>query len=94
MTDLGLLLVDHVAAGFGVLLLDESVAQRPDAAADAVSRFDDGDLGAAGQQIARGGEAGESRAGDENRHAAQRPIVRHREDLSSLSGRASRASRL
>ena len=38
LADLVLLLVDEVAAGLGVLALGEAVADRPDAAADAVAR--------------------------------------------------------
>ena len=43
LADLRLVLVDQVAAGLGVLAVGEAVAQRPDAAADAVARVDDGD---------------------------------------------------
>ena len=42
--NLALFLVDHVAAGFGVLRVGEPFARGEDAPADAVSRFDDGDL--------------------------------------------------
>ena len=52
LADLVLLLVDHVAAGLGVLPLGEAVADRPDPAADAVARVDDGDGGAGGENRA------------------------------------------
>ena len=64
--DLVLRLVDHVAAGFGVLALGEAVADRPHAAADAVARLDHRDVGAFVQQIACGGETGKSSAGNEH----------------------------
>ena len=70
--DLLLRLVDQIAARFGVLLFGEPVANRPDASADAVARVDDGDRCAARGEIARGGEACESGARDEHRHAVQR----------------------
>jgi thiosulfate/3-mercaptopyruvate sulfurtransferase len=66
-----LLFVDHVAAGFGVLVLGEAVPNSPRAAADAVARLDDGDRGAAADKIVRGHQAGQPGARDEHRHAGE-----------------------
>ena len=75
-------LVDHVAACFGVLSLGEAVANRPDASADAVAGLEDRDVGALGQQVERRRETGQAGAGDDDRHAAKRAVVRHEEDVS------------
>src|SRR6185295_4118412 len=56
--NLRLLVVDEIAAGLAVLPVGEAVANRPDAAADAVARVDDGDAGAEGDEIARRRQAG------------------------------------
>ena len=65
LTDLELRLVDHVAAGFGVLAVGEAVADGPDAPADAIARVDDRDVRAQ-DEIARRDEPRETRARDEN----------------------------
>ena len=72
LPNLVLRLVDQIAARFGVLLLDERIANRPDAAAEPAARVDDGDLGAVADQIARRGQAGEPGADDEDLDA--RPV--------------------
>ena len=64
-------LVDHVAAGLGVLGLDESLARGMDTAADAVARLDDGDGGAPRGEIAGRAETGESAARDQHRNSAE-----------------------
>ena len=46
-------LVDHVAAGFGVLPFGEAVADRPDPAADAVARVEHRHVGAERGEIVR-----------------------------------------
>ena len=73
-SQLMMLVVDHVAARFGVLPLDEAIADGPDASADAVPRLHDRDVGAKGGEVVRGGESGESSAGDEDGHTRE---VRH-----------------
>ena len=73
IADLVLRFVDHVAAGFGVLAFGEAVADGPHAAADAVARIDDGDVRAERREIAGGGKAGESCAGNEHGGACQWP---------------------
>jgi len=62
VSDLLLVLIDQVAARFGVLAVDEPVANRPDAAANPAARVDDGHVGAVHHQIARGGEPRVARA--------------------------------
>ena len=57
-------LVDHVAAGLGVLRLDESFTRGMHTAADTVACFDDGDRGAPCGEIAGRAETGESAARD------------------------------
>ena len=75
LADLLLRLVDHVAAGFGVLAVGEAVADRPDAAAHAVARLDDGHGRAHGREVVGGGQPREAGAGDEDRHAGEGRIV-------------------
>ena len=71
LADFVLLLVDHVAAGFGVLPLGKAVADRPHAPANAIARVHDGDLGAQRGEIARGREPREARAGHQDRRASK-----------------------
>ena len=70
-SNLDMIVVDHVAAGFGVLTLGEAVADGPHAAADTIARFEDGDRRAHGGQIVGGGEPRETRTGDEDRRSRQ-----------------------
>ena len=72
-----LVLVDHVAAGLGVLPVDEAVANRPDAAADPVARLDDGDGRAHRGEVARGHQSREAGAGHQDRGTVQARILRH-----------------
>ena len=73
IANLVLRFVDHVAAGFGVLALLEAVADRPDAATDAVARVDHRDVRPEREEIPRGGQAGEPGTGDEDVGTRQRP---------------------
>ena len=72
LANLRLILVDHVAAAFGVLPLGEGVADRPHAAADAIARVDDRDLRAGRDEIVRRGEACEARATHQHRDTVER----------------------
>jgi len=71
-----LILVDQIAARFGVLLVDETVADGPDAAADAVARVGDGHGSAHRSQVAGRGQPRESSAGDEHGHAVERHLLK------------------
>ncbi len=80
-------LVDHVAAGFGMLAVNEAVSARQDAAADAVARLEDGDRRTQGRQVPGGDEAGQTGARHENGHAAQAVVGNH---TATLFGNADR----
>ena|SRR5438552_1552445 len=69
--DFVLPIVDQVAAGFTVLTFSERLADGQHAPADAVPGIDDGDLCAAEEEIAGGGETGEPRADDEHLNASE-----------------------
>jgi len=56
------LLVDHVAAGLGVLRFDKPLAGREHASADVVARLDNRHFGAPRRQIARSTQTGEAPA--------------------------------
>jgi hypothetical protein len=73
--DLLLVLVDEIAPRFGVLMVLEPVAHRPDAAPNPVARVHDGDVRAEREQVAGGGEPGESGTGHE--HGGARKWTRH-----------------
>jgi hypothetical protein len=81
IANLVLLLVDHVAAGFRVLVLDEAFADRPDASADTIAAVDHRHGRAERRQIVRRREPREPRASDKHRHATE--IVSH---ASTLNG--------
>ena len=70
-----LVLVDHVAARFGVLTFGEIVADGPDASADPVARVDDRDVGAESREIAGGREAGKPGTG--HKHFGARKSLVH-----------------
>ena len=65
-------LVDHVAAGLGVLAIGEAIADRPHAAAGTLAGLDDGDRRAHGRQVVCRGQAG--KAGAYHQHARPRQI--------------------
>ncbi len=71
LADFLLRLVDHVAAGFGVLAVRKAVADGPDAAAHAVARLDDGHRRAHGREVVSRGESGETCPGDQDRYTGQ-----------------------
>jgi hypothetical protein len=75
--DLGMGVIDHVAAGLGVLRFGEPVSYGQHTPPDTVARFDDGDIRAQGRQIAGGGQAGQASPGDENGHSSQLSIEKH-----------------
>src|SRR5262245_54586052 len=81
--DLVLVLVDHVAAGLGVLRLDESLTCGVNAAADMVARLDEGHGGPPGGEIACRAEAGESAARDQHGNSVE--ISRHGHSWSASS---------
>ena len=59
--------LDQVGAGLGVLPLLEA-AHRVHAAAHAIARFDDGDLGSGALEVARGGQPRQSRSSHQHSH--------------------------
>jgi hypothetical protein len=61
-----LFFLDQVGARLGVLTRRERRTHRPDAAADAIARLDDGDGGASRLEVACGGQAGKARASNDN----------------------------
>ena len=63
--------LDEIGAGFGVLPGLKSVANGPDAPANSAAGLDDRDLGAGGLEIASRRQAGQSRAGDDDRSALE-----------------------
>jgi hypothetical protein len=74
-------LVDHVAAGLRMLVLDEALADRPDASAHAIAAVHHRDRRAERRQIARGGEPREPRPRDKHRYASE--VVSH---VTTLNG--------
>ena len=75
IADLVLFLIDHVAAGLGVLAFGKAVPDCPDASAHAVADVNHGDGGAQRDEIASRGEPGEARARHQHGDAAQSRIV-------------------
>jgi hypothetical protein len=73
-----LLALDQIRARLRVLSMPESVANRPDAPAHTVTRFDDRHIGVPVFERLRRGETRKSGAGNENLHvleAGHAPIV-------------------
>jgi hypothetical protein len=68
-------LVDHVAAGFGVLRFDEALTGREHAASDMVARLDNRHFGAPRCQIAGRTQTGEAATSDQ--HGNPGEISRH-----------------
>jgi hypothetical protein len=66
------IVVDHVAAGFGMLAIDERFADGVHASADAVTGIHDRDICAGGDQITRRRQTGEARTGDKDGRSVQR----------------------
>ncbi len=64
-------LIDHVAAGFRVLRLGETLPHRPGAPAHAVPSLDHPDIGTHAGQIVCRGQPGESRARHQYGYATQ-----------------------
>jgi hypothetical protein len=69
VADFVLRLIDHVAAGFGVMALGEAVPDGPDAAAHPVAGVDDGYRRPGRREVVGCGEAGEAGACDEHADA-------------------------
>jgi hypothetical protein len=67
-----LIAVNQIGAAFGVLTVLETVTDCPHASADAVTRFDHGDLESKALERACGRKTSEPRAGDDHvRHEKQ-----------------------
>ncbi len=87
VADFSLRLVDHVAAGFRVLPVGKSFANRPDASADAVACLDDRDGRAHRDEVEGGGETREAGSGDEHGNAGEIWRVRDRVRRRARTGR-------
>ena len=61
-----LLAFDQICASFGVLAMPKAVTNRPHAPANAVARFDQGDIGVPLLERLRCGETSQSGAGHED----------------------------
>ena len=71
-----LFFVDQVAAGFGVLTVDEAVPEGPDPSADPVTCLHDGDGGAHGGEVASGHQPREAGSSHQHGGTAQAHIGR------------------
>ena len=66
LADCGLRVVDHVAAGFGMLTVGEPFMDRQHSSADAVTRVDDRHVRAHRRQFVRGGESSQAGTRDQD----------------------------
>jgi hypothetical protein len=72
LPDFALAFVDEIAAGFGMLAVDEGIAHSEYAAADTVAGVDHSNVCAVQHQVASGRQSGQPRSGNQHPNAAER----------------------
>jgi hypothetical protein len=71
--DFVLSFVDEIGAELSMLLMGQSITGSEDSTADAISRLDDGNCGAAPHEVVRGCQARKTTSGDNHGNATHPP---------------------